>query len=77
MSFKIKVGDLLETQGRYGFVTKVTKKKIHYYICHSNLNTPGETHDVDIDFVYKAIDNGTCTLHLGSKKYRRKRVLSA
>ena len=72
--YTLKVGDLLEFEGRFGFVTKVRHKSFQYFIC-SNPNDNGAFFDLKKEEVYKHIDLGECKHHLigNTTKYRRKR----
>ena len=72
--YTLKVGDLLEYQGRFGFVTKVRHKSFQYFIC-SNPDDNGAFFDLKKEEVYKHIDLGECKHHLigNTTKYRRKR----
>ena len=72
--YTLKVGDLLEFEGRFGFVTKVRHKSFQYFIC-SNPNDNGAFFDLKKEEDYKHIDLGECKHHLigNTTKYRRKR----
>ena len=72
--YTLKVGDLLEHAGRFGFVTKVRHKSFQYFIC-SNPEDNGAFFDLKKEEVYKFIDAGECKHHLigNTTKYRRKR----
>tara|TARA_B100000287_G_scaffold13730_1_gene13908 strand:+ start:31356 stop:31580 length:225 start_codon:yes stop_codon:yes gene_type:complete len=72
--YTLKVGDLLEFEGRFGFVTKVRHKSFQYFIC-SNPNDSGAFFDLKKEYLYKHIDSGECKHHLigNTTKYRRKR----
>ena len=72
--YTLKVGDLLEFEGRFGFVTKVRHKSFQYFIC-SNPNDNGAFFDLKKEEGYKHIDLGECKHHLigNTTKYRRKR----
>ncbi len=72
--YTLKVGDLLEFEGRFGFVTKVRHKSFQYFIC-SNPEDNGAFFNLEKEHVYKYIDEGECKHHLigNTTKYRRKR----
>jgi len=72
--YTLKVGDLLEYDGRVALVTKVRSKSFQYFIC-SNPNDSGAFFDLKKEDVYKHVDSGDCAHHLvgDTIKYRRKR----
>ncbi len=72
--YTLKVGDLLEHDGKFGLVTKVRHKSFQYFIC-SNPNDNGAFFTLDKEEVYNHIDSGACKHHLigNTTKYRRKR----
>jgi len=72
--YTLKVGDLLEYDGRVALVTKVRSKSFRYFIC-SNPNDSGAYFDLPKDDVYRHVDSGACSHHLvgNTTKYRRKR----
>ena len=74
--YTLKVGDLLEYDGRIAVVTKVRSTTFRYFIC-SDPNTSGAFFDLKKEEVYKHVDNGACAHHLigDTIKYRRKRSL--
>ena len=70
--YKLKAGDLLESNGVYGLVTKIRPKTFQYYTC-STPDTPGAFMDATKELAYNSIDAGDCKHYLGRTKYRRKR----
>ncbi len=74
--YTLKIGDLLEYEGRIAIVTKIRPTTFQYYIC-SNPNDNGAFFDLLKENLYKHIDDGHCTHHLvnNTTKYRRKRSL--
>tara|TARA_Y100001937_G_scaffold91587_1_gene123970 strand:+ start:955 stop:1203 length:249 start_codon:yes stop_codon:yes gene_type:complete len=72
--YTLKVGDLLEYDGKFGLITKVRPRTFQYYIC-SNPADNGAFFDEKKDNVYRYIDEGECKHHLigNTTKYRRKR----
>ena len=72
--YTLKIGDLLEFDGRVAIVTKVRSTTFRYFIC-SNPNDSGAFFDLKKEDVYKYVDEGTCAHHLvnNTTKYRRKR----
>jgi len=72
--YTLKIGDLLEYEGRHALVTKVRHKSFQYFIC-SNPKDTGAFFDIKKEDVYKHIDLGDCKHHLvgNTTKYRRKR----
>ena len=72
--YTLKVGDLLEYDGRFGFVTKVRHKSFQYFIC-SNPQDNGAFFNLKKEDVYKHIDSGECMHHLvgSTTRYRRTR----
>jgi len=72
--YTLKVGDLLEYDGRIALVTKVRHKSFQYFIC-SNPKDSGAFFDLKKENVYKYVDSGECKHHLvgNTTKYRRKR----
>ena len=76
--YTLKVGDLLEYDGRIALITKVRSKSFRYFIC-SNPNDSGAFFDLKKEDVYKHVDSGACAHHLvgDTTKYRRKRSLPA
>jgi hypothetical protein len=76
--YTLKIGDLLEFEGRFGFVTKVRSTTFQYFIC-SNPSDNGAFFDLKKEKVYEHIDNGECKHYLigNTIKYRRKRFASS
>ena len=74
--YTLKIGDLLEYDGRVALVTKVRHKSFQYFIC-SNPNDSGAFFNLKKEDVYKHVDSGECKHHLvdNTIKYRRKRSL--
>ena len=72
--YTLKVGDLLEHNGRVALVTKVRHKSFQYFIC-SNPKDNGAFFDLKKEHAYRYIDEGDCEHHLvgNTTKYRRKR----
>ena len=72
MEYYLRPGDMLEVDGYFGLITKVTKSKIEYW-ARNNPDYPGELFNESREKVYDYIDTGRCTVYLGSLKNRRKR----
>ena len=74
--YTLKVGDLLEYDGRVALITKVRSKSFQYFIC-SDPTDSGAFFDLKKEDVYKHVDSGSCAHHLvgDTIKYRRKRSL--
>jgi hypothetical protein len=70
--YTVVVGDLLHAEGRgtFGIVHKVTPAYVHYY-AFGKADFNKAPFRVEKIFLYKNIDNGTCTHQLGKTKYRR------
>ena len=62
----------MEVDGSFGLITKVKKSKVEYW-SRSNPDYPGKLFNVSKDKVYWYIDEGRCSIYLGSTKNRRKR----
>lgn len=72
--YTLKVGDLLELDGKFGLITKIRSKSFRYFIC-SNPSDNGAFFNCQKQEAYEAIDKGECIHHLvgSTTKYRRLR----
>jgi hypothetical protein len=72
--YTLKIGDLLEFEGRHAIVTKVRSTTFRYFIC-SNPVDNGAFFDLKKEDLYKHVDEGRCAHHLvnNTTKYRRLR----
>ena len=73
--YTLKVGDLLEIDGKFGFIVKIRPKSFRYFIC-SNPTAAGAFFNCQKQEAYDAIDKNECKHHLvgNTTKYRRKRL---
>ena len=78
MSFCLRIGDLLHNpeNGALGLITKVTKNYFHFHLMSGEVS--GERYFISQDRakkkkVYESVDSEVISVHLGTKKNRRKR----
>ena len=72
--YTLKIGDLLELNGKFGIITKIRSKSFRYFIC-SNPEDSGAFFDCKKQEAYNSIDKNECVHHLvgNTTKYRRRR----
>tara|TARA_X000000950_G_C13878358_1_gene645783 strand:- start:804 stop:1064 length:261 start_codon:yes stop_codon:yes gene_type:complete len=78
MNFYLRIGDLLHNpeNGALGLITKVTKSYFYFHLMSCEVN--GEKYLISEDRaskrkVYESVDNDVISVHLGTKRNRRKR----
>lgn len=78
MNFYLRVGDLLHnpSNGALGLITKVTKAYFYFHLMSGEVS--GERYLITQDRaskrkVYESVDSDAISVHLGTKKNRRKR----
>ena len=81
MSFYLRIGDLLHNpeNGALGLITKVTKNYFYFHLMSAEVD--GDKYLISEDRakkskVYESVDNEIISVHLGTKKNRRRRKTS-